>query len=71
MGVSTMNVVGDGGLVDLYVTHLLPSGLPSIVHKKHGTLIVLEHLIISHINTLCLQEGLYPQHKGHCIIYPN
>ena len=71
VGGSATNVVSDEVVMDLNVMSLLPSGLSPISHKEHGTLVVLKHHVIGHVTTLHLQERPYPQHEGHCIVYPN
>ena len=54
MGGAVMKIVGDKIIVDLYVPGILSGGLSSIVHKEHGTLIVLEYHIVCLVKTLCL-----------------
>jgi hypothetical protein len=45
--------------------------LQAILFKQDGALIILKHLILVHVISLCIEEVSSPKNKRHNIVDPN
>ena len=59
-GIATLDVVSDETVSNFNVSYLLSTGLSSILCQQHCALIVLKNNIVSHGESLCLQEQSDP-----------